>query len=617
MALQTPLSPERGPADAHQAEEILDHDEVALPGVFSKFMRKGKERRGVSHSASYKFGDLTLGLVATNLERGKSYRGATTGAPYKFGDFTRGIVGFLFETGSSAARRSFVAVGEEPRGASSPAEREEKEQKAVTGDSRSIHDVYILDKYSRKIGEGSFGYVVKGRSKAAAKGSKDDCAIKVLFKGGLPDLYVLKREVTMMRDLNHPHILKFIDAFEDRCNVYLVMELCSGGELFDQIQIQGTFPEVQASFVMQQLMSAVNYMHSMHVCHRDLKPENFLLVDRAPVLSNTLKVIDFGFARRFELGTMMTSLLGTAEYVAPEVLNKEYTAQCDVWSAGVILFILLCGYPPFRGKSSRETFRLVRQGAPKFNTKFWGQISEEGRDLVKRMLQKKLEDRITVQQVLSHVWIKATSTTANPQELHQANAGGQVAMGELMSRFRAFQAQQTVVQTALRLIAPHVQDAEVQRLKETFERLDTDRAGTLSIGQICDGLRQSGIKDIPEQLTQLMNDISAETDGSIHYAEFLEAMLVKQAYIREHLQWEAFRACDKDGDGRIGIEDIAAVIRHRDLEDMPGINEGDIEALKGEIPPYDGHGNGGIDFAEFSSLIRTLSERGGYGGRGS
>mmetsp|Transcript_34823 Transcript_34823/g.81313 ORF Transcript_34823/g.81313 Transcript_34823/m.81313 type:complete len:625 (-) Transcript_34823:40-1914(-) len=613
------LSPHAGAVapseDQVYQEQLAEHDGIEgtqFPGAFSKYLRKGKEQRGASHSASYKFGDFTVGLLATNLERGKSCRGANAGDPYKFGDFTRGIVGFLFDSGggASSSSRSRKSLGpdarsEESRGASSPVNRDERLQKAVTGDLRSIHDVYDLDKYSKKIGEGSFGYVIKGWSKA----SKEDCAVKVLFKGGLPDLIVLKREVTMLRELDHPHILQFYDAFEDRCNVYLVMELCAGGELFDQIQIQGTFPEVQASFVMQQLMRAVNYMHSNNVCHRDLKPENFLLLKKAPVLKNTLKVIDFGFARRFDPGKVMTSLLGTAEYVAPEVLGKEYTAQCDIWSAGVILFILLCGYPPFRGKSSRETFRLVRQGVPKFNPRHWSHISEEGCDLVRRMLTKEVPERITVEQVLEHVWIKATSTAANSDQLCQANSGGQHAMGELMSRFRAFQAQQTVVQTALRLIAPHVEQAEVQRLRETFVQMDTRNTGVLSISQICDGLRQSGIKEIPDHLSELMNAVGSENDGSINYAEFLEAMLVKQVYIREHLQWEAFRACDKDGDGRIGIEDVAAVIKSGDLEDMPGINIGDVEALM-ESGRANALGGQGIDFGEFMSLMRTASERG-------
>merc|ERR1719334_1449185 len=149
--------------------------------------------------------------------------------------------------------------------------------------------------------------------------------------------------------MDHPNIIKLFETFEDHRNIYLVMELCSGGELFDRIIATGHFSEKEAAVLMQQIIRAVYYMHENSICHRDLKPENFLFMTKDPIESNYLKIIDFGLSCKFSPDKVMETKAGTPYYVAPQVLSGKYDHQSDIWSCGVIMYVLLCGYPPFFG----------------------------------------------------------------------------------------------------------------------------------------------------------------------------------------------------------------------------------------------------------------------------
>ena len=170
-----------------------------------------------------------------------------------------------------------------------------------------------------------------------------------------------------MRTLDHPNVIKLYELFEDARNVYLVMELCTGGELFDKIINKGHFTEKEAAFIFQQIISAIFYCHKNFIVHRDLKPENFLFQN--PDFRSTLKIIDFGLSKIWAKGEDQKSFrtrAGTPYYIAPEVLAGDYDESCDIWSSGCILYILLCGYPPFYGSSDAQILERVKKGAYSF-----------------------------------------------------------------------------------------------------------------------------------------------------------------------------------------------------------------------------------------------------------
>ena len=176
----------------------------------------------------------------------------------------------------------------------------------------------------------------------------------------------LKYEIDILKNLDHPNILRLYETFEDSNSIYLVTELCEGGELFDEIMARNRFEEKDAAPIMKQLLSAINYCHKKNVCHRDLKPENVLLDSKD---KQTIKVIDFGTSQVFANEEKMELVLGTAYYIAPEILTGKYDEKCDMWSIGVILYILLSGEPPFAGGSDAEIIAKVKKGKYNFNRK--------------------------------------------------------------------------------------------------------------------------------------------------------------------------------------------------------------------------------------------------------
>jgi len=198
-----------------------------------------------------------------------------------------------------------------------------------------------------------------------------------------------------MRNLDHPNIIKLYETFEDIRNIYLVIEICEGGELFDRIIEKGHFTENEARNIFIQIMHAINYCHTNGICHRDLKPENFLLLTKAE--DSPIKVIDFGLSTVFDDNSKkgvinqkvaMTTKAGTPYYISPEVLEGKYDESCDIWSSGVILYILLSGVPPFYGNSDPEILDSVKKGDYTFDIPEFKGISDSAKDLIRKMITK-------------------------------------------------------------------------------------------------------------------------------------------------------------------------------------------------------------------------------------
>lgn len=189
------------------------------------------------------------------------------------------------------------------------------------------------------------------------------------------DVKLLEEELAILTQVDHPNIIKFHETYIDYRYVHIVMELSEGGELFEKIVEMHRFTEAMAASLMKKILSSVKHLHEHGICHRDLKPENFLFSDNSP--DAEIKLIDFGLSKRFgsiqELDPTekMHTIVGTPYYVAPEVLKGSYEFKCDVWSLGVILYIMLCGYPPFEGDNNKEIFKRVLQQKLEFDPEEW------------------------------------------------------------------------------------------------------------------------------------------------------------------------------------------------------------------------------------------------------
>mmetsp|Transcript_16141 Transcript_16141/g.26229 ORF Transcript_16141/g.26229 Transcript_16141/m.26229 type:complete len:269 (+) Transcript_16141:74-880(+) len=238
----------------------------------------------------------------------------------------------------------------------------------------------VTEKYKLKelLGQGTFGLV---RRCEDSKG--ESYALKTILKSKVPETNVLKREIEIMQEVNHPHIVRLYDVYENDKNIFLVTELCTGGELYDRVVDKTVnnehFTEYDAARITRNILSAISYIHEKGIVHRDLKPENFLLKDETDEAA--VKIIDFGLSRWFANSDKdgMKSRVGTIYYVAPEVLSApSYTQACDIWSIGVVTYVLLVGFPPFNAGNERLTYDLVTEGKLVFPSPAWDDISPEG-----------------------------------------------------------------------------------------------------------------------------------------------------------------------------------------------------------------------------------------------
>jgi len=270
--------------------------------------------------------------------------------------------------------------------------------------TQQIESVYT---FKEKLGTGSFAVV--RRATHIAKG--EDYAVKIIQKTSLsPDeLSTLNDEVEILQKISHQHIVKLYDIYETSSNLYMVMEILIGGELFESIVNRGSYSEKEAAIVTKQIASALLYLHNHGIVHRDLKPDNLYYNENPKNNPNALvKITNFGLAKFLgsdeKIGVMKTTC-GTPAYVAPEILKSEnYSDAVDMWSLGVILYILLCGYPPFYDESAAGLYAQIRSGGYVFQSPYWDHISMEAKNLIDNLLTVQPAKRIRPACLQDHAW---------------------------------------------------------------------------------------------------------------------------------------------------------------------------------------------------------------------
>jgi len=230
----------------------------------------------------------------------------------------------------------------------------------------------------------------------------------------------LQNEIDILTHVDHPNIVKLYQVFEDSDSYSLVMELMTGGELFDTILEKEHFSEREAADTVRPIIDAINYCHNLNIIHRDIKPENLLFSKKDPLM-RTIKVSDFGLARFISLETLATTTCGTPGYVAPEILEQRpYGKECDYWSIGVVLYILLCGFPPFYDEDNMVLFEKIKKGKYDFPSPAWDHISAEAKEIIKRLLVVDPTLRWNCDHLLNHPWILGESSNAAQFKRHQA-----------------------------------------------------------------------------------------------------------------------------------------------------------------------------------------------------
>jgi calcium-dependent protein kinase len=437
------------------------------------------------------------------------------------------------------------------------------------------------------VGEGSYGQVKKCKNKATGAIR----AIKTIHKKFVKDMNLLQNEIEVMKCLDHPNIVKLYETFEDKKAYYLIMELCGGGELFDKIIEEKGFTEKVCAIVVQQMLRAINYMHQNGFVHRDIKPENWLLLVNGPVASTALKMVDFGLSKTFDMRSAATlkTKAGTPMYMAPEVLKGTYNHLVDVWSIGIVMYIMLSGRPPFPGKDEATILKHVKKGEVALDAKPWEKVSPATKDFLLLLLAPQPADRLDAHMALQHEWFKAM-VAAQEQSLSSL----------AVDNLKSFASMGRLKKAALFVIATQLKDSQIDDLKRTFLAMDADHDGTLTGSEIKIGFRSAGI-DPPAELEDLLKNIDTDGSGSVDYMEFIAATMDKQQYVQEDVCWSAFKVFDLDGNGTITKDEMAQVFANGSVTDTLKMNKSDIQKLMNEA---DANGDGEIDFDEFMTMIR-------------
>ena len=442
----------------------------------------------------------------------------------------------------------------------------------------------FLDNYDviRQLGKGGYGKVYEVKNKK----SGDIRACKHLSKATIKNLEKFEREIEILIRSDHPNIIKLYEVFESQRSLYLVMEECKGGEIFDRIiqhiQKKEMYSEKDAATIFQQVMSAIEYCHNNGICHRDLKPENILYLNEGAEKDNPIKVIDFGLSQVISSDKKLSTKVGTAYYVSPEILLGEYTEKCDIWSAGVILYIFLSGDPPFNGSNDHAIYTKISKMKFTFPEKKWKNISNEAKDLISHMITPEKE-RYTAKQVLSHPWFSNASTVP----LSELNFDS--------SFFVDYEKSSELKKMTLLFIASRLDENEINNLKKSFEAIDNSKDGQITFEELKSGLIQLKSNKMNEnEIKELFDLIDVDQNGKIDYTEFLAATLQKKNYLRNERLLEAFCMFDKDNSGQITKDELLQALKAEKSQ------EKEVEKY---IQAVDKNGDGKIDYKEFLDLM--------------
>ena len=438
-----------------------------------------------------------------------------------------------------------------------------------------------------KISEGAFGVVYL----AIHKASNTQRAVKMIAidsadKNSINDLL---REVGILRKMDNPHIIKIYEVYQSESNLGIVTEFCKGGELYSRIVSSGGFTENLAAKYIHQIASSVCYLHANRIVHRDLKPENLLFESEDP--DSKLKLIDFGTCKYITKNAKMVDRIGSAYYIAPEVITGNYDEKCDVWSMGIILFIMLSGSPPFGGRNNGEIISSILMKEPRYDPKKWKNVSEGAIQLVKSMLTKSVPQRITAQDVVNSPWVQQYISSDQPNKKLASRSFKNLAKFTTSSKLHRA--------TLSYIVNQMMSTQELSNLRDLFSTLDKNGDGLLSIDELKQGASVLS-SEIVENIERIIKNVDEDGNGHINYSEFLMAATNWQKELSHERLRAAFKEFDKDGSGGISVEELV---------DSLGGGKGQDHIFIEMIKQADTNDDGQIDLDEFIAFMEKIKEQ--------
>jgi len=459
---------------------------------------------------------------------------------------------------------------------------------------------YAMDKLT--LGEGGYGKVFIARDREL---SSRRVAVKKVTKTSSKSVpEALANEIRVMKELDHPCICKLLGTFDQGRVMFFIMELCEGGELFDRIIANGKIDVRLSADIVGQVSSALAYAHGRSIAHRDIKPENVVFCTADP--SDTrVKLIDWGLAFTF-LGAPMTSAVGSFTYAAPEVITsenrKEYTEACDLWSLGILTYVMLCGKPPFWGSQSQHLYnaraeRYPMKGAP------WDKMDPDAKEFIKALLKADPTKRMTVAKAIAHPWLTKAA------EAHATDVDG----SEVLSNLKQFSGASTFERMCISAVARQLDHHHLKDIHSVFRQMDTNGDGVLSFKEISDGFKKIFGADSDEykQAAELYRSLDVDGSKCIDYTEFCAAGLGQKAHTQDEVTWAAFKAFDTDNSGFIERAELQRVL---DLADMQDAWTTDVcnKVSKELMQAFDNDGDGRISFEDWKGIMqRCYNEKKG------
>ena len=424
------------------------------------------------------------------------------------------------------------------------------------------------------LGSGSFGkvYLVRQNQTGILY------AMKQIKKTNLTNFDNLN-EISILKNLDHANILKIYEYFHDESYIYIISEHCKGGELYTKLLAERRLKEKTVRKIMRQIFSAVFYCHSKNIIHRDLKPQNILIDDEDEFV---IKIIDFGTSEIFSKSNNKVCI-GTLLYMAPEVIKKsEYNKKYDLWSCGVIMYLLLSGELPFSGSTEESISEKIKSYPVCFESDVWDEVSSEAKDLIRCLLNRDVDARYSAEAALEHAFFRGEKDRNIPKR----------SLLTVCNNISAYNAYSIIHKSVLGLILQFIDKTkEIKLLRGYFKIIDRNQDGRISVDDLvdefCRVINEDDALEIVQKLFRFFNK-----KDYIELEEFLLAALDRDILLSEKNMYIGFTFFDNNKDGRICNSDIKSILK--DIND----SEINLFFLENDI-----NGDGYLDFNEFRNMI--------------